>query len=289
MGASTAAAAAAAASTEGVDLEAAARAALRAPDSFVLAENTDCNVCKEALLESVSHEVVRLACGHVSCSSCITRWLGVDCRCPVCRWPPARYTVYAFDVTAVAEGSAHYTRKGRDVRVVPRVASRVLEPEGDSAIARALAREGDGSGSDGSSSNSGGSSNDDGDDSDGSGSSSDRSENTWWKPCSSCLHTKPSKKLMQCDACRLETRHIGCLDPPLRKVPEGTWLCDGCTCMWESTGGAFPTKAAYAIYRSGEREAADGDAARLMAQEAGGAAQFPGGGGDGYVPGVPDC
>lgn len=33
--------------------------------------------------------------------------------------------------------------------------------------------------------------------------------------------------MLECDSC-LRGFHMRCLQPPLKKVPEGEWLCPGC-------------------------------------------------------------
>lgn len=45
--------------------------------------------------------------------------------------------------------------------------------------------------------------------------------------CNVCNREGNPKKLMICDGCN-ELTHLGCLQPPLSKVPSGVWLCDNC-------------------------------------------------------------
>ena len=42
-----------------------------------------------------------------------------------------------------------------------------------------------------------------------------------------CAECGDVGELLMCDSCPL-VYHLGCLDPPLSKVPAGSWLCPKC-------------------------------------------------------------
>ena len=47
------------------------------------------------------------------------------------------------------------------------------------------------------------------------------------KVCSVCEEEGQESKLMFCDCCD-RAFHTYCLNPPMRRVPEGSWMCDEC-------------------------------------------------------------
>ncbi len=47
------------------------------------------------------------------------------------------------------------------------------------------------------------------------------------EPCSYCRMTSNADKMLLCDKCDLPY-HMYCLQPKLRKVPEGDWFCPDC-------------------------------------------------------------
>ena len=46
--------------------------------------------------------------------------------------------------------------------------------------------------------------------------------------CHRCVRTKEPHKIILCDRCDA-AYHIYCLDPPLRRIPPGDWLCTSCS------------------------------------------------------------
>ncbi|KAI8823699.1 uncharacterized protein EV422DRAFT_366676 [Fimicolochytrium jonesii] len=48
------------------------------------------------------------------------------------------------------------------------------------------------------------------------------------RDCKSCfVCQKPSEELLLCDHCD-RASHLECVDPPLKKIPKGRWLCHIC-------------------------------------------------------------
>lgn len=58
----------------------------------------------------------------------------------------------------------------------------------------------------------------------------------WESACRECLIEENEDEMMLCDHCD-SAHHIYCLNPPLKKVPEGSWMCSRCT-DWLSRSGA---------------------------------------------------
>lgn len=77
-----------------------------------------------------------------------------------------------------------------------------------------------------------------------------------WEPCCrACLRDDNEDKVILCDHCDAQY-HIFCLKPPLKKVPDGIWICAHCTNWLERTGSRFLSATAE-------------DEARQMAENAG--------------------
>eukprot|EP00240_Pyramimonas_obovata_P006328 CAMPEP_0118938312 /NCGR_PEP_ID=MMETSP1169-20130426/25457_1 /TAXON_ID=36882 /ORGANISM="Pyramimonas obovata, Strain CCMP722" /LENGTH=307 /DNA_ID=CAMNT_0006882211 /DNA_START=146 /DNA_END=1066 /DNA_ORIENTATION=+ len=53
--------------------------------------------------------------------------------------------------------------------------------------------------------------------------------------CVKCNKDADHATMIECDGC-LRGWHLKCLQPPLKKVPEGDWLCPGCADRLDSTG-----------------------------------------------------
>ena len=45
--------------------------------------------------------------------------------------------------------------------------------------------------------------------------------------CQVCKSAGNPNKMLLCDYC-LEGYHMGCLEPVLKKIPDGVWLCPRC-------------------------------------------------------------
>eukprot|EP00667_Euglena_gracilis_P017512 EG_transcript_18477 len=46
-------------------------------------------------------------------------------------------------------------------------------------------------------------------------------------PCAACGRAEDAASILLCDQCEAHY-HLGCLSPPLRRVPEGDWFCPRC-------------------------------------------------------------
>lgn len=49
-------------------------------------------------------------------------------------------------------------------------------------------------------------------------------------PCCVCHHPDRERLMLLCDWCH-DGYHIGCLEPPLKRVPKGSWLCPACKAL----------------------------------------------------------
>lgn len=204
------------------------------------AEDDDpiCPVCRDPIDE----EVGELPCKHKFCFSCIAAWAQITNHCCLCK------TAFAAicKLQRLAHASARpgdKTLRGAPLRLaasIPVAARRqrvYVDSNADAELAARLAAEEEGNDI-GAGEEGGGyaavysvecSSDSDSDD--------EALAHEW--DCQRCGSAADDGLLLLCDGCDA-AYHIYCLRPPLDRVPEGLWLCPGCSEIWDALYNGTP-------------------------------------------------